>query len=262
MSVTLLSFSNLKQHEDTLFHFSSTRLGGVSEGNFASLNLGNYSDDDPRRVTQNRQLLCDALSIPVEQMVTVRQVHGSEVLKVDSSLMALPLSEREVATTGFDALICNVPNVCIAVSTADCVPVLLFDPMNNVVGAVHSGWRGTSQNIVGKTIDQMHAWAGTHPMNLIAAIGPCISVDFYEVGPEVLAVFEGASFNVSSLFKIQNNHLFLDLRVAVLQQLKAKMVENIEVSPHCTYAESELFFSARRQGIHSGRMLTGIGLLE
>jgi|YelNatPaOPRAMG01_1025707.scaffolds.fasta_scaffold05668_10 hypothetical protein len=262
MSIRLLSFSNLSQYKDELCHFSSTRLGGISEGAFASLNLGNYSDDDPHNVDQNRQLLCNELGISVRQLLTIHQVHGSEVLMVDSALLAMSLSEREAATQGFDAMICNVPEVCIAVTTADCVPVLLYDPVNKVIGAVHSGWRGTWQNIVGKTIDHMQELFGTHPVNLIAAIGPCIDVDHYEVGVEVWNLFKDASFQVSSLFKMQQEHFYLDLRSAVLQQLKAKNVENTEVSSYCTYAQAELFFSARRQGTHSGRMLTGIGMLK
>ncbi|MGC9151836.1 MAG: peptidoglycan editing factor PgeF [Microbacter sp.] len=262
MGLNLLTFSNLTKHRHELLHFSSTRLGGVSVGSFSSLNLGNYSDDNPRHVDQNRQRLCEALSISPTQLITVHQVHGSEVLKVDASLAALSPSEREAATQGYDAMICNIPNVCIAVTTADCVPVLLYDPLNKVVGAVHSGWRGTVQNIVGKTIDRMHEWAGSRPSDLIAAIAPCISVEHYEVGAEVMTLFQTASMDVSSIFKVNGDHIYLDLKLAVLQQLKEKQVLNTEVSPYCTYAASDLFFSARRQGIHSGRMLSGIGLIE
>jgi YfiH family protein len=261
MPLQLLTYANLNRFDKQIGHFTSTRAGGVSTGEYASLNLGNFSDDSREDILHNRRLLCAELGIPFNHLVGAHQVHGTALKVVDESLLTLEKQEREVALNGFDALICQTPGICISATTADCVPVLLLDPVTRSIAAIHSGWRSTLNNIVGCTIDAMAQQFGTKSKNLIAAIGPCISGAVYEVGAELESRFHVNGFDTLQLFSPQNNEKYLfDIRLAVQKQLEASGVCDIEVSPHCTFGEPELFFSARRQGIHSGRMLSGIML--
>ncbi|MBP1638462.1 MAG: hypothetical protein H6Q17_45 [Bacteroidetes bacterium] len=261
MALKLLTYSNLNRFDSQIGHFNSTRSGGVSAGEYASLNLGNFSDDSRENILHNRRLLCDELGIPFDHLVGAHQVHGTAIKVVDESLLTMGENEREIALNGFDALICQTPGICISATTADCVPILLFDPATHSIAAIHSGWRSTLNNIVGCTIDAMKQHFGSKPENLIAAVGPCIGGAVYEVGAELETQFHANGFDTPQLFTPQNNEKYLfDIRLAVQKQLETSGVCNIEVSLHCTFSEPELFFSARRQGIHSGRMLSGIVL--
>jgi YfiH family protein len=261
MSVNLLTYSNLNRFTEQILHFSSTRQGGVSSGEYASLNLGNFSDESRENIIQNRQLLCAALGIPLNRLIGAHQVHGTNVKLVDDSLLKMDENSRKASLEGFDALICNTPDVCITTTTADCVPILLLDPVTRSIAAIHSGWRSTLNNIVGCTIEALKDNFGVNPANLVAAVGPCISGAVYEVGCELEAQFHINGFDTHQFFSQKTEDKFLfNIRLAVQKQLKTAGISNIEVSPHCTFSEPDLFFSARRQGIHSGRMLSGICL--
>ena len=261
MSIKLLTYSNLDRFNEQICHFSSTRRGGVSNGEYASLNLGNFSDDSRENIIRNRQLLCEELGIPFKNLVGAHQVHGTAVKLVDEPLVEMEDNARKSALEGFDALICQTPGICITATTADCVPVLLFDPETRSIAAIHSGWRSTLNNIVGCTISALQENFGVKPADLIAAVGPCISGAVYEVGAELESQFHINGFDTNQFFVQKNEGKFLfDIRLAVQKQLEAAGVSNIEISPHCTFSEPDLFFSARRQGIHSGRMLSGISI--
>lgn len=261
MPVNLLTYSNLNRFTEDILHFSSTRQGGVSSGEYDSLNLGNFSDESRENIIHNRQLLCDALNIPFNRLIGAHQVHGNSVKLVDNSLLDLEDSVRKASLEGFDALICQTPGICISATTADCVPILLFDPITRSIAAIHSGWRSTLNNIVGCTIDALKQNFGVKPTDLVAAVGPCISGAVYEVGCELESQFHINGFDTHQFFIQKNEDKFLfNIRLAVQKQLETAGVSDIEVSPHCTFSEPDLFFSARRQGIHSGRMLSGICL--
>jgi polyphenol oxidase len=201
------------------------------------------------------------LNISYPQLVGVHQIHSAKVKFVDGSVLKWEKSTREAALEGYDALICNTPGICIAATTADCVPVLLFDPVTKSIAAIHSGWRGTLNNIVARTIEALRARFSILPENIVATVGPCIGGSVYEVGPELKEQFHLKGFDTSKPFIPKENDKYLfDIRSVVKAQLNATGIRNIEVSSHCTYSEPDLFFSARRQGIHSGRMLSGIML--
>jgi YfiH family protein len=163
---------------------------------------------------------------------------------------------------GVDALITNLSQVCIGVTTADCVPVLLFDKVNNVIAAVHAGWRGTCSRIVEKTIQLMITIFGTEPNNVFASIGVSISPEVYNVGHELIEEFEKAKFPVKEIFNSSENQLFLDLWKANKWLLMQTGVpENqIEIAGICSFTNSNDYFSARKLCIKSGRMLSGIML--
>ncbi len=260
-NIKLITYENLSEHSEKIAHFSSTRYGGKSSGAYDSFNLGLYTDDHAENITHNRKLLCESLGIQEYQLHNAMQTHGKEIKIIDEDFLSIPVAERQAKLQGYDALITNLPHACVTVTTADCVPVLLFDPINHVVAAVHSGWRSTVQNICTETIQQMENLYGTLASDIIAAIGPCISQIAYEVGQDVYTAFEKIQFDNTKVFTTLSEGKYLfDIRKAVLIQLQNAGVNNIEVSHHCTYSDTELFFSARKQGANSGRMLSGIFL--
>lgn len=259
MSIKLIRYKNLDKYTDIIQHFSSTRIGGVSERTYASLNLGLYSNDKPQNITNNRALLCAELGITDSQLINAHQVHGIDIKRIDNDFLQMLLPDQQSALEAYDALITNVPNVCIAVTTADCVPIILFDPQHKAVGAIHSGWRSTLNNITKETIVKMQEVYGTQSQQLVAAIGPCISQSVYEVGEDVFSAFVSKDDNYKQFFIEKNNQKYLfDIRATVCQQLEEMEVTNIEVSEYCTFTNDDLFFSARKLGLNSGRMLSGI----
>ncbi|MBN1463096.1 MAG: peptidoglycan editing factor PgeF [Paludibacteraceae bacterium] len=259
MSIQLLTYNNLNEHSKKIAHFSSTRIGGYSSDSYASFNLGEYTLDSPAAIAANRQLLALELGISVHQIYNAHQIHGKSVKLIDTNIVQCSNEERKNALQGFDALICNTPGCCITVTTADCVPILLYDPIQKAIAAIHSGWKSTLLNIVQETIQKMTLHFDSDAKNLIAAIGPCISKDVYEVGEDVYNEFIKKGFDTGDLFATTTNNKYLfDIRKTVHKQLLNEGIKNIELSPYCTYTNNELFFSARRQGSDSGRMLSGI----
>jgi len=160
---------------------------------------------------------------------------------------------------GYDALMTNVEEVCIGVSTADCIPVLLYDPRQRAVCAVHAGWRGTVMRIVEQSVARMTEVYGTNPQDLIAQIGPGIHLESFEVGDEVYQAFETEGFPMTLISKkYEKWHIDLP-ECNRLQLISAGVPETqISVSPVCTYTQADTYFSARRLGIESGRIFTGI----
>jgi YfiH family protein len=158
-----------------------------------------------------------------------------------------------------DAVVTQLKDFCLCVSTADCVPILLYDKEKEVIAAVHAGWRGTVGRIVEKTIEVMKSQYGSEGKNIVACIGPSISLESFEVGDEVYAAFEEAGFDMTRIAR-RYEKWHLDLWEANRVQLLAHGVlpEHIEVAGICTFQHHEDFFSARRLGIKSGRILSGI----
>jgi len=253
----VLQFSNLNQFPE-LFHFSTTRVGGCSTNNYSSLNLGFNSGDLRENVIGNRVRLCAALPISPNQLVFPKQTHTATVKTITTGFIDMNKEAQKHFLNETDAAITNLQGVCIAVKTADCVPVLLFDSKRKVVAAVHAGWRGTIQGILSVTIHKMIKEFGTDPSDLIAGIGPSISPEVYEVGEEVWKQFSLEFYHASNPDKADKK--LLDLWRANYQQLiKAGVpVEQIEVAQTCTFSDPDRFFSARRDGIKTGRMATGI----
>ncbi|TLU53344.1 MAG: peptidoglycan editing factor PgeF [Chlorobium sp.] len=234
-----------------LVALQSTRTGGVSEGVYASLNLGTNTGDRPECVHENTRRLCAAAGIDPEKMVRSEQVHGTEIL----------VAEKPGAYHGYDAFITNKENLFLSVFTADCYPILVFDPRHNASGAIHAGWKGTAGEIVLKTIDTMQKNYGSRPSECLAWIGTGISGDAYEVSREVTKAFR-ADESSPSHFSANEEKYLLDLgQVNFRQLLDAGMqIANIERSSFCSYRDSSLFFSYRRDKGTTGRMVSLIGV--
>jgi len=221
----------------------STRLGGISRPPFDGLNLGLSTADDILHIAHNRKRFFEELGIDEKHVAQPRQVHGSEV--------------RYVRVGGFcgeaDAAFTDQPNVFVSVSVADCVPILLYDPVTQACGAVHAGWRGTAAGIANATVANMQQTLNVDPSNLIAVIGPSIGPDRYEVGEEVASKFDPA-------FVLRHKKKpHLDLWSANRVQLESTGVRKIVISGECTASNPERYFSHRASGGNAGRMLAVIG---
>lgn len=245
--------------------FSTTRQGGVSVGAYASFNANLYCGDDVQHVQQNRELLCQFLGLPFSHLLMPHQTHHDKVCKIDGSFLSLSQSEREQRLEGIDALMTDLPDVCVSVSTADCIPVLLYDDVHHAVAAVHAGWRGTVSSIVRKTVERMKEVYHTDVNDVKAVIGPGISLDAFEVGDEVYDAFQSAGFPMMQIAKRyvlseEKTKWHIDLWEANRWELLQSGVpfSHIHLSGICTYSHNDRFFSARRAGIHSGRILNGI----
>lgn len=224
----------------------STRLGGYSAAPYASLNLGLSTPDRAEHVRKNRRRLFEGVGFDVTQLAIAGQVHGCAVL---------PIAEPGLYP-GYDGLVTTTPGIMLCISAADCTSVLLADAEHRVIGACHSGWRGTVANISAATIQAMQTLGAT-PATIHAYISPCISVDNFEVGEEVASSFEDV-FVVRKPGKKPH----VDLKGAIAAQLQASAIptSQIHVSPHCTYAETNLFFSYRAEQGTTGRMMGFLGL--
>jgi hypothetical protein len=216
-------------------HGFSTRHGGVSTAAFRSLNLGG-SEDLPEHIASNRERALNELSLHHTPLSTLKQVHGHDVCLANAGIQ-----------TG-DALVSNRPDETLAVSIADCYPLLFEDAINGVIGAAHAGWRGTLAGIAKHTIERMCA-LGADKKNIQVAIGQGISVDRFQVGPEVSAAFSDAGF-ASNCFQSDR----IDLVACNTHVLKLSGISenNIWAMRRCTFEDD--FFSYRRDAGKTGRM--------
>lgn len=259
-SIPLLQFSNLSGFKG-LFHFTTTRQGGASSENYGSLNLGFNSGDNPQNVFENRILLCNALEINRNRLIFPKQTHSARIKSIDTDYLDCGEIEKKNFLSETDAIITDLKGVCIGVKTADCVPVILFDQKKKVIAAIHAGWRGTAQRITYLTVKRMISEFQSDPSDIIAGIGPSISPEVYEVGPEVWTQFDPIYYRQDGL--VADDKRKLNLWKANQDQLSEAgiPVNHIELAELCTYSNPNAFFSARRDGAKTGRMATGIMLL-
>ena len=241
--------------------FSTTRHGGYSQGNYGEFNMNLYCGDEPEAIARNRRLLCKELAVAEDRLVMPHQVHDTGVSQIGKTFFMLSEEIRKQVLEGIDALITNLKHICIGVSTADCIPIIIYDPEHHAAGVVHSGWRGTVANITGRVVTSMQMAYQSKPELLKAVIGPGISLKNFEVGDEVYEAFADAGYPMEQISEKQEKW-HIDLFACCRLQLEATGIkaENIEESGICTYDNVEDFFSARKLGIASGRILTGIVL--
>lgn len=251
--IRMLQFDNLIEYE-AITHFSTTRFGGYSKNHLAGFNLGYTVGDEPENVTANLQILAKVLKIEKKQMVSPRQTHSKNIGIVTSS--------NDIFSNE-DALITNIPGICIYVRTADCVPILLYDPVQKAIAAIHSGWKSTLQEISKHTIELMQKEYDTNPEDLIAGIGPSIGPKVYEIGLEVIEKFQNQFRFDNYIVPIKNSNKGLLNLWKINHQIliNSGVLENqIEIAEMCTYSNPDLFYSARRDGSNCGRLATGIML--
>ncbi|MDI6766349.1 MAG: peptidoglycan editing factor PgeF [Bacteroidota bacterium] len=224
----------------------STKRGGVSPEPY-NLNMSNHVGDEPSNVKINRKMFFDKMNISSENIAYSQQVHSDKIALVS----------KVNVYSSCDALITNLPNIFLAITIADCVPIFLYDPISKAIGAVHTGWKGSTLGILEKTLRRMNEEFGMLNYNLIAYVGPSASVCCYEVGKEVAKMFDN-----KYLKHIGNGSAYLDMKLHQKDVLLSSGVldYNIEISKYCTICNTDLFHSYRRDGNRSGRMMGIIGM--
>ncbi|HSB10921.1 MAG TPA: peptidoglycan editing factor PgeF [Blastocatellia bacterium] len=224
----------------------STRLGGVSALPFNALNLAYFKGDEKENVVENRRRFLKAIGAERALVVTARQMHSVERSSIES------LAQARGPQQECDAMITRLPEVLLAVQTADCLPVLIGDTKSGAVAAIHAGWRGTAGRITERTVADMMLSLGVNPRDCIAALGPAACAECYEVGDDVIERYKkefGYWRNLLVNFK-EDGKAHLDIRMANIQQLSfcGFTEDRIHVADYCTMHQNELFFSYRKEG--------------
>lgn len=266
----ILNYGNNGLWYGTFAHFNSLaikhgisgRLGGVSKQPFSSLNVALHTGDSDEDVIANRKLFCQAIGIHPNDIVTAQQLHTDTIGVVVEESMGKGAKNYNDAIPATDALITNVPGIPLMLFFADCVPVLIVDPVQRAVGAVHAGWRGTVEKIAQKTVIAMQANFGTNPEDCLIGIAPSIGPCCYEVDEVVINQLKSQFKNWEHLVRAVNDKWYLDLWKANYVQLEEIGVnnDNIVVSGVCTACNHELFFSYRKENGSTGRMGAAISL--
>ena len=238
------SFEYLAAENIPVSHSFTGRMGGVSEGYLSSLNLGMHRGDDPENVAKNYKIVAEALGFDPNKLVFANQIHSNIVRVVTEEDCLGSLSHRDYPEC--DALVTNAPGVAIAVFTADCTPILLYDPVTGAVGAAHAGWRGTAAGIAQKTVEAMVCAFGCDPKNIRAAIGPNIGVCCFETHSDVPdAMLDALGDRAKPYIFPQGEKFRVDLKGINAHFLRRAGVENIEIAKECTVCESHRFWSHR-----------------
>lgn len=242
----------------------STRVGGVSEGRYASLNLGLRVEDEAKAVLENRRRLFAAYGVELERSVWCKQVHADSVTVVGERDAGRGAFDEEGIVTDTDALVTDVPGLTLCVTLADCVPVVIYDPVHRVLGLAHAGWGGTVRRIASRTVETMGDRWGTEPSEVVAAIGPSIAREDYEVGENVIALAQEAFGEhvgqVLSPGATKDKALF-DLWEANALDLGQAGVPRgrIELAAMSTAAALDEFYSHRVEGT-TGRFIAAVTL--
>jgi YfiH family protein len=238
-------------------HAFFTRQGGVSTGLYDSLNVGRGSKDDPADVVENRARAAAWFGAAPEDLNTCFQIHSTIAITADGSW-------GDARPEG-DAVVTKTPGVVCGALSADCAPVLIVDPVAKIVASAHAGWRGALDGVVQAAVDAMVALGGD-PARMVAAVGPCIGPDSYEVGVDFLHRFEADSPGSGRFFRpgVSDDKRFFDLPAFVLDRLRTAGVEQREWVGRDTRADEALFFSNRRAVLNGegdyGRLLSAIAI--
>ena len=244
-----------------VYHGFSTRVGGVSTGPFSAMNLSLNAGEDKDLVEINRCMFVKALDAGNPEVYTVRQMHGTRVIRIESR--EHPAEEYRQAQA--DALVTDQPGVAIGVLTADCVPILLVDPVRRAVAAVHAGREGSLHHVSGHVVRRMARDFGSRPQDLVAAVGPCIETACYPVSEEVAVRAREAGVTEERGLVQREGTFYLDLRrinqVELLEAgLREERIHHVDL---CTACHPRTFYSYRRsKGKKTGRMMAVIMLKE
>lgn len=231
----------------TVPHMFTTRKGGVSTGLFAAMNIGTQRGDALENVLKNHEILGNALGFDPKKVVRTRQTHSDTVCVADGSLWGAGLYAP--ALSPCDALISNTPGTTLIISTADCTPVLFYDPVTGAVGAAHAGWRGTAADIVGKTVKKMADVFGCKPENIRAAIGPNIGECCFETDTDVPeAMYALLGEEAAPYISQRGGKYYVNLKGVNAHLLRRAGVTDIDISGSCTACRQDLFWSHRKVG--------------
>ena len=242
----------LLEHTDVVTHGFSTRLGGVSTGYCSTMNISTTRGDDPKAIEENKRRLATAIGVDADSFTYTNQTHTTNVAVVEPK-------DRGRRFLETDGLVTNVPGICLVTFYADCVPLYFVDPVKKAIGLSHSGWRGTVHKMGKVTVETMRDAYGTRPEDVIAAIGPSICQDCYEVSEEVIEQFRNnfeKSLWSELFYQKENGKYQLNLWKAnqvVLMEAGIKK-EHIAVTNVCTHCNPDIFFSHRTTGEKRGNL--------
>lgn len=247
--IPLYQFDNLKPFDNEIGHFVTSRNQSLppSTENYFTIGLNGVVENEI--VLSNRKQVAEQLGFSSDSYVFASQVHGNRVAVVREEDRGKGAFDRSSYLCDVDAMVTNRKGICLVAQAADCVPILFFDPLENVIGAAHAGWKGTVSKIPAEVVKTMIAEFGSNPENLVVGIGPSIGSCCYEVGHEVTAMVKDAFGTTEGL--ILDNEKFtkpvFDLWEANYRTLVEVGVkpENIEIAGICTKCNNQLFFSAR-----------------
>lgn len=239
-------------------HGFSTRLGGVSRGACATMNISTTRGDDPEAVEENKKRIAKAIGVKPENMTFTHQTHTTNVTVVRPE-------DRGKRFPETDGMVTDVPGICLVTFYADCVPLYFVDPVKKAIGLSHSGWRGTVNKMGKVTVEKMAEVFGSAPEDIIAAIGPSICRDCYEVSEDVISVFRekfAPEFWDRLFYRKENGKYQMDLWAANLEVLKEAGVkeEHIAVTNVCTHCNPDLLFSHRATGEKRGNLSAFLAL--
>ena len=247
MSIQVKTFGKLEiltAEGITAPHCFTTRFGGVSTGHLASMNIGPGRGDDIANVVENYRILGRELGFQPEDVVIPRQTHSDIVRRVTYADRGTGLFREKLPEC--DALITNEPHVVLMVSTADCTPILLHDPVTGAVGAAHAGWRGTAAAIGGKTVEAMVREFGSRPEDIRAAIGPNIGPCCFETDSDVPDAMRRAfGDEVETFIRAVGHKYYVNLKEINALSLRRAGVVHMEISNHCTMCHPETYWSHR-----------------
>ena len=225
----LIKFKNIR-------HGFFNRMGGFSKGIYKSLNCGLGSNDKIKDITKNIEKVCKKIGCNKNKLVLLNQIHSNIVHKVSR----IPNKKLKG-----DSLITNKKGIALGILTADCAPILIYDPVNNFISAIHAGWRGAYKKIVSTTLKEFK-FKGSNFKDLIAVIGPCISNKNYEVKKDFFNRFIAREKSNKKFFKHKNNKIYFSLNDYIKQNFLNLGVKNVEIIKKDTYKTSNNFFSARK----------------
>ena len=249
-----IQFSSLEKFPITQAIF--TRKGGNSKFPWKSLNIGNTVGDNPGIVKKNIRIILNVLGYQVNQLAQVRQVHSARVEIIQGANVA----GNELIHA--DAMVTDQPQVLLLMRFADCVPILLYDPVKNTVGIGHAGWKGTVSKIGLAMVRNMEQEYGTRPQDIIAGIGPSIGPDHYQIGEDVSReIQEAFPSQWQMLLEENNDGVKLDLWKANSLTLSDAGVKRIEIAGICTACHLEDWFSHRGESGRTGRFAAAIGII-
>lgn len=244
----------------------STRLGGVSEGYYSSLNLSFDRGDDPAKVLENFKRIGASMGVDVEDMVLSKQTHTTNVRVVTEEDKGKGVM-RDRDYTDVDGMITNVPGICLVTSYADCVPLYFVDPVKKAIGLSHSGWRGTVGKIGKNTVQLMQENFGSKPEDLLAAVGPSVCMDCYEVSEDVIGQFKEAfesKYWQELFYKKENGKYQLNLwKANELIFLESGILpEHMAITNVCTHCNSKILYSHRTMGNNRGNLCAFLALKQ
>lgn len=247
-------------------HGFSTRLGGVSQGCYASMNLSFTRGDDEAAVRENYHRIAKSIGVKCENMVLSQQTHTTNVRVVTEKDkgkgIVTPLDYTDV-----DGMVTNIPGICLVTFYADCVPLYFVDPVQKAIGLSHSGWRGTVGKIGKETIRKMEEQYGSDPKDILAAVGPSICMDCYEVSEDVILEFQKnfeERYWKDLFYRKENGKYQLDLWKAneIIFKESGILPEHIAVTNVCTHCNSEILYSHRTSGDRRGNLAAFLALKE